>query len=648
MEEAGPSSNLGSQRTVHNLVGRARPAIAGSSSEAENDNDFDVVRQTFRSFRRRRDTEESLRSSKRGRQFRVEWKGTPFLLRRSNPDYFPSPAECRFLKEQHFGTPDTPFEPFNRNWSIEMLKTKISELYPEKSLGVIGFKFGRCDKGKKIHLVEPANVRELEKAVGRGKLVVIPNNDIGLTSIESSNRLEESGTPTVTFTTQDGQRRSSALMTASTSTSPARVTTPTVPATALEPNTPTSTATDTATSQPAGPSTMVLDAAADDELPDFDLQFNVMYDPFDTDPPPKSGTNEMEQDVKQAFLELNMSLSGEVEVTIKREEVVDCLFNIHTNPEICKQKMKVCFEGESGDDFGGLTKEALTLFWNNVTKEFFTGEHITVPGLPLHRLRKEEWKFRSLGRILTHTVALTGALPCRLSQSGIIAMVFDSGVNPEYLWKDCLMFVSPAENVLIYKALNDFASLTPTLLDRLTTFFSVNGLLEVPKRDEIRDQLLAIATEKLVKSPSRFYALMREGIPEAHLGLFWRHLSLEHVSYIMDSQRPTPSRVVEALRTADDLRPQEECVLYFLTEYIRSHDTDDLLNFLLFATASIHLPEGGITVSFVATSGLLRRPVAHTCSNTLEISTAYNSSQEFKREMNLYLRDKYSYQFTLP
>lgn len=149
---------------------------------------------------------------------------------------------------------------------------------------------------------------------------------------------------------------------------------------------------------------------------------------------------------------------------------------------------------------------------------------------------------------------------------------------------------------------------------------------------------MAIATEKLVKSPSRFYSLMREGIPEAHLGLFWRHLSLEHVSYIMDSQRPTPSRVVEALRTADDLRPQEECVLYFLTEYIRSLDTDDLVNFLLFATASMHLPEGGITVSFLATSGLLRRPVAHTCSNTLEISTAYNSSQEFKREMNLYLR----------
>ncbi|PIK38723.1 hypothetical protein BSL78_24437 [Apostichopus japonicus] len=71
MEEAGPSSNLGSHRTVHNLVGKARAAIVGSSSEADTDNDFDVVRQTFRSFRRRRDTEESLRKSD------VNWDDLP-------------------------------------------------------------------------------------------------------------------------------------------------------------------------------------------------------------------------------------------------------------------------------------------------------------------------------------------------------------------------------------------------------------------------------------------------------------------------------------------------------------------------------------------------------------------------------------------
>lgn len=121
---------------------------------------------------------------------------------------------------------------------------------------------------------------------------------------------------------------------------------------------------------------------------------------------------------------------------------------------------------------------------------------------------------------------------------------------------------------------------------------------------------------------SQLYAAIKEGIPENLMGIFWRALSVEHIAYMIETQRPTPGKVVACLRTEEDLRAEEECTLYFLREFISSLDTDDLKNFLMFVTGSIHMPEDGITVSFVGTSGVLRRPLAHTCSDTLEISTA--------------------------
>ena len=44
--------------------------------------------------------------------------------------------------------------------------------------------------------------------------------------------------------------------------------------------------------------------------------------------------------------------------------------------------------------------------------------------------------------------------------------------------------------------------------------------------------------------------------------------------------------------------------------------------------------EKGLTISFNATQGLSRAPSASTCSNTLTISTTYESYSEFKIEFN--------------
>lgn len=346
------------------------------------------------------------------------------------------------------------------------------------------------------------------------------------------------------------------------------------------------------------------------------------------------------------FSQLKMSLDGEEkEVLVRRNSIVNDVLTLYEDHECCTKRLKVTFEGEEGEDMGGLTKEMMTIFWKEVTKEYFQGEHVTVPSLPLYRCRKESAKFVAIGRALTHSAALTETLPCRIARCVIISMVFED-VNTEYLLEDFLLYVSTSEKHILAKALSDFHSLSPSELKQLGTFFSVNGLTELPKGAEITDQIKAIAEEKMLKAPSRFYQLMKQGLPSHHMETFWSQLTLDHLTHIYQVQRPTVPGVLSALKTQqEDLRPEEETVFYYLQDYVRSLDTDELLNFLLFVTASIHMPDE-ISVSFVGTFGLSRRPVAHTCANLLEISTNYFSLQEFKREMKTVLNDPESYRYS--
>ena len=72
---------------------------------------------------------------------------------------------------------------------------------------------------------------------------------------------------------------------------------------------------------------------------------------------------------------------------------------------------------------------------------------------------------------------------------------------------------------------------------------------------------------------------------------------------------------------------------------------DEIRQFLRFVTgSSVMLPEG-IFVTFNGSSDLMRRPIAHTCSCLLELSSTYVSYLDFEHEFHAVLSDKeYSWQ----
>ena len=69
----------------------------------------------------------------------------------------------------------------------------------------------------------------------------------------------------------------------------------------------------------------------------------------------------------------------------------------------------------------------------------------------------------------------------------------------------------------------------------------------------------------------------------------------------------------------------------------------EVRNFLGFVTGSSALVIDEIKVTFNGLSGLSRRPIAHTCSSTLELPVSYATYLEFAQEFDFILTTELSW-----
>ena len=348
----------------------------------------------------------------------------------------------------------------------------------------------------------------------------------------------------------------------------------------------------------------------------------------------------------KALLACTKESEQEVDVHIIRHTLVDDLLEFYKDPDIASKTLNVTFEGEPGVDCMGLTRDLFTSFWKVVTKDLFQGEDCVVPDLPLHRRKKEAWKFVCLGRILSHTVAMTMTVPSTLARSVLVKLASDTEVDDECLLTDFLLFVTLREKELLTKAMSDFSSLTKEEYSRLQNFYIAHGFHTLPKGTEILDQILAIAHQDLVKKPGSLVSKMREGIPPSHVAAFWKRLSADDIAHVLEAQRPTPEKVVNVIMSSiGDMTDDQERTLYFLKEFVAGLDFDTLTDFLLFVTGSVHQPDK-IKVTFTTLIGMERRPISHTCFNHLEVPTTYGSIKEFKREFVSVLASPEAFKFS--
>lgn len=204
-----------------------------------------------------------------------------------------------------------------------------------------------------------------------------------------------------------------------------------------------------------------------------------------------------------------------------------------------------------------------------------------------------------------------------------------------------------SSRVLLDKALSNFDSLSSAQLDRLTSVLGTLGMLVRPTANNIRQTVLAAARFQLLDVSMPFIMQIKSGISPIYRDTFWSTLTVDSIDQLFKKQLPTPVKVSKILVCASEsLTNAEDNCLFYLQQFVRNMDQEDLTSFLHFVTGSTVMPTQ-ITVSFNNLVGIMRRPVAHTCSNVLELPSSYTSMQDMKREFLAIIRDTANFQMDI-
>ena len=149
------------------------------------------------------------------------------------------------------------------------------------------------------------------------------------------------------------------------------------------------------------------------------------------------------------------------EVILHRNDIPSTFLHVYDSPTVLTKRLKVSFIGEDGLDFGGLTKEFLTMTWAEVFRTYFTGEDYAIPYLPLHRSRADEKKFIQIGRLLCHTVGLLLQVPPRLCRCTLLQIAYgEDEVSDKVLLPDFKLYLCQDDRALLKRALASVTTVT--------------------------------------------------------------------------------------------------------------------------------------------------------------------------------------------
>ena len=142
-------------------------------------------------------------------------------------------------------------------------------------------------------------------------------------------------------------------------------------------------------------------------------------------------------------------------------------------------------------------------------------------------------------------------------------------------------------------------------------------------------------------------AAFKRGLFKAHPAV-WEELGAGAIRALYASLYPTPEKVVALLEASKEYTPlsaRRDRVFEFLRRYVRSLPRDKVSNFLQFVTGSSVVLVPYIEVAFTDLSGILRRPIAHSCTCRIDVSTEYESFAAFCKEFHTIVTKEECFQY---
>lgn len=296
--------------------------------------------------------------------------------------------------------------------------------------------------------------------------------------------------------------------------------------------------------------------------------------------------------------------------------------------------LRIKFEGERGIDVGGVYRDMLSVFWNDAYHELFDGGRLLTPVLhPQVDLRI----LPVLGMILSHGYLGGGFLPMRIAFPTLAALLLQTTeVSDRILVATFLETVSTVEANVLTKALRASSEFSGSQQVQLASILGRFGSRQLPTFRGLHQQLLQAARFEFLTKPSATLKSISSGIPECHRS-FWSVMSVGSLYSTYLALSASPAKVLEQLEEPDLKDVNQDRVLGYVRQYIGSMTHEEVQLFLHFVTSSPVCTSRGVRVTFNSTTGAGRRPIAHTCSGILELSSFYQTYEDFRSEFRAVL-----------
>ena len=338
------------------------------------------------------------------------------------------------------------------------------------------------------------------------------------------------------------------------------------------------------------------------------------------------------------------AVNGDVHV-IDRDNVYEDVTDMYRSGDIVGEcPIFIKFSGEEALDYGGVQRDMYSAFWEVAYSKIFEGATLLVPMVHPHL---DMTIFPILGRILSHGYLVAGHLPVRISLPTLINMLLGpKQVSSQILLESFLDYISGTERRVFKEALSyqQDDRFPSNIQERLLSVLCRFRCRQLPTPANLISCIQHIAEYEFVSRPAAAIFSVYSGIPVSHQQ-FWMKQSVSSLLQLYESLTVTAKKVNDLLVHTDAQSMNEERVYGYLTTMIGNMNINELRSFLRFVTGSTVCNSTKILVTFNSLTGLARRPLAHTCEPTLEISSTYINYDEFYGEFRC-IFDKVNEEFS--
>ncbi len=323
--------------------------------------------------------------------------------------------------------------------------------------------------------------------------------------------------------------------------------------------------------------------------------------------------------------------------TVKRDQIFQDVIDLYSKGRdtlLKEYPFRTKFFGENAIDVGGVTCDVFSAFYEEAYAKCFNGSSLLTPSdSPFI----DPLTLSTLGTIISHAHLLTGMLPVKVAFPCLAAVLLPSvdGIPDDVLVRCFAECLSQLDASTLKEGLEAIGKGDPSfaadLLSRLIDLLSMFNVREIPTVRNLRRIVQGVARHHLLRKPSAAISEMRCGVPDQHKK-FWSDMGCGQLYSLYLALQASPRKVLALLTDVICLNSNQENVLSYLRQFIGNMQSDEARSFLRFVTGSTVCSTNAIKVTFNTLTGLGRRPIAHTCSCTLELSSTYHTYMDFVSE----------------